>query len=679
MLEAAQSALDNLFGCPCTLGVFPTRLLFMILGVLMGLALGAIPGLGGLTGLAILLPFTFDMDAYAAIAIIIGLLAVAPTADTIPSVLFGVPGTVGSQATIMDGHPMAKKGETGRAFGAAYAASLIGGVFGALVLALSIPVLRPIVLAFGSPEFFMMGIMGITMVAVLSGGAPVKGLIAGAMGLTAGMVGMDPQAGILRWGFGQIYLWDGLHLVPVTLGVFAIPEIVDLAIKGTRIADVPQQAIRGVTTGIRDVFRHWFLVMRCSALGVWVGFIPGLGASVVDWFAYGHAAQTEKDAQKTFGKGDVRGVIAPESANNAKEGGGLIPTIGFGVPGSASMALLLGALLIHGLTPGPDMLTTHLDITYTMIWSLALANILGAGICLAFVNQLSKVATLRIHLLTPMVIALVFIASYQVTARPGNLWVLLGFSLLGWFMKRFGWPRPPLILGLVLSGIIENYLFIALQAHGAAWIARPMVWVIAALTVISLAYGLYRSERRVRRPDAKPALPKKFRISAGSIFTFLIFLVFLAAVIGAADWPFRTRMFPWTIGFAAVGLCLIQLFLDLWRAKDPTTPEDATGVMDLPVDRDVPGKVVARRALGQFGWVLGLFSGVWILGFLIAMPVYVLSYLTLQAREKWRISLFCTSLIVVLLVGLFHRILNVRWLEPTFAAPQHLLLNWLGG
>jgi TctA family transporter len=677
MLEAASSAFGNLFGCPCTLEIFPTRLLFLFLGVVMGLALGVIPGLGGLTGLAILLPFTFDMDAYAAIATIIGLLAVAPTADTIPSALFSVPGTVGSQATIMDGHPMAKKGEAGRAFGAAYTASLIGGVFGALILALSIPVLRPIVLAFASPEFFMMGIMGITMVAVLSGGAPVKGLIAGALGLSVGMVGMDPQAGILRWGFNQLYLWDGLHLVAVTLGIFAIPEIVDLAIKGTRIADVPQQAIKGVATGIRDVFRHWFLVLRCSALGVWVGFVPGLGASVVDWFAYGHAAQTEKDAHKTFGTGDVRGLIAPESANNAKEGGGLIPTIGFGVPGSASMALLLGALLIHGITPGPDMLTTHLDITYTMIWSLAIANILGAGICLAFVSQLAKVATLRIQLLTPLVIAVVFLASYQVTAQAGNLLTLMGFSLLGWFMKRFGWPRPPLILGLVLSAIIENYLFIALQAHGAAWLARPLVWVIAALTIISLVYGLHRSERRVRRPEAKPALPKKFRISAGSVFTLLIFLIFLAAVIIASDWPFRTRMFPWTIGFAALGLCVIQLFLDLWRAQDPTSTQDATGVMDLPVDRDVPVAVVARRALAQFGWVFGLFGGVWLVGFLIATPLYVASYLIFQAREKWRTSLLCTALIAILLFGLFHYILNVRWLEPTFAAPQHALIEAL--
>jgi TctA family transporter len=679
MLEAASSAIENLFGCPCIWGFFPTRLFFLILGVLMGLVLGVIPGLGGLTGLAILLPFTFDMDAYAAIAIIIGLLAVAPTGDTIPSVLFAVPGTVGSQATIMDGHSMARKGETGRAFGAAYTASMLGGVFGALVLALSIPVLRPIILAFGSPEFFMMGVMGITMVAVLSGGAPVKGLIAGAIGLTVGMVGMDPQVGILRWGFGQLYLWDGVNLVPVALGIFAIPEIIDLAIKGTRIADVPQQAIKGVTTGIRDVFRHWFLMLRCSALGVWVGFVPGLGSSVVDWFAYGHAAQTEKDADKTFGKGDVRGVIAPESANNAKEGGGLIPTIGFGVPGSAAMALLLGALLIHGITPGPDMLTVHLDITYTMIWSLALANVLGAGICLAFVPQLAKIATLRIHLLTPLVVAFVFLASYQVTAQFGNLLTLLAFSFLGWIMKRFGWPRPPLILGFVLSPIIENYLFISLQAYGGGWVARPLVWVIAALTLISLFYGLRRSETRAAPAAGSRVLPRQFRINAGSIFTLLVFFAFLAAIYVSRDWPMQTRMFPWTVGLSALAFCIIQLFLDLWRAQSPASAEDASGIMDLPVDKDVPIKVVARRALAQFGWVLGLFGGIWLVGFLIAMPLYVLSYLKLQARENWRVTIFCTSLIVLLLFGLFHYILNIRWLEPIIAGPQRMLIGWLGG
>jgi TctA family transporter len=481
MLDAAMIAFENLMQ--------PMRILFLFLGVLMGLGLGAIPGLGGLVGLAILLPFTFDMDPYMAFALMIGLISITSTSDTIPSVLFGVPGTAASQATILDGHPMAKKGEAGRAFGAAYMASLLGGIFGALVLAVSIPILRPIVLAFGSPEFFMMGMLGISMVAVLSGNAPFKGLVAGAIGLAVGMVGMDPQTGVLRWVFGQLYLWDGLPLVPVALGIFAIPEIVDLTIRGTRIADVPAENMKGVMVGIKDVFRHWFLTLRCGVIGVWVGMTPGLGASVVDWFAYGHAIQSEKGAAQSFGKGDVRGVIAPEAANNAKEGGALIPTIAFGVPGSASMALLLGAMTIQGLTPGTAMLTKHLDVTYTMIWSLAIANIFGTIMCLLLTNQLAKIALMKIHLLTPLVIVMVFLASFQATRHYGDLWSLIAFSLLGWFMKRFSWPRPPLILGLVLSGIIENYLFISIARYGGGWLLRPIVLIIGALIVFSLFYG----------------------------------------------------------------------------------------------------------------------------------------------------------------------------------------------
>jgi len=490
MLEAAISAIYNLLE--------PMRLLFLFIGVFMGLALGAIPGLGGLVGLAILLPFTFDMDPFMAFAIMIGLTSVTSTSDTIPSVLFGVPGTAASQATILDGHPMAKKGEAGRAFGAAYMASLMGGLFGALVLALSIPILRPIVLAFGSPEFFMMGMLGISMVAVLSGRAPIKGLVVGGMGLAVGMIGMDPQTGVLRWVFGQLYLWDGVPLVPVALGIFAIPEIVDLTIKGTSITDVPKENLKGVVVGIKDAFHHWFLVLRCSAVGVWVGAVPGLGASVVDWFAYGHAIQTEKGASETFGKGDVRGVIAPESANNAKEGGALIPTIAFGVPGSASMALLLGAMTIQGLTPGTDMLTKHLDITYTMIWSIAIANIFGTGLCLLLTNQLAKIALVRIHLLVPIVVVMVVLASFQATRHYGDLLSLMFFSFLGWFMKRFGWPRPPLILGLVLSGIIENYLFISISRYGATWTTRPIVVIIGLLIIGSLYYG-FRTARAAQK------------------------------------------------------------------------------------------------------------------------------------------------------------------------------------
>jgi TctA family transporter len=639
----------------------------------MGLALGAIPGLGGLVGLAILLPFTFDMDPYMAFAIMIGLIAVTSTSDTIPSVLFGVPGTSAAQATILDGHPMAKRGEAGRAFGAAYTASLIGGVFGALVLAISIPILRPIVLAFGSPEFFMMGILGISMVAVLSGNAPVKGLIAGGLGLAIGMIGMDPQTGIIRWAFGALYLWDGIPLVPVALGIFAIPEIVDLVIKGTRIADVPKEALKGVLVGIKDAFRHRFLLLRCAAVGVWVGFMPGLGASVVDWFAYGHAMQTEKGARESFGKGDVRGVIAPESANNSKEGGALIPTIAFGVPGSASMALLLGAMTIQGLTPGSAMLTKHLDVTYTMIWSLAIANIFGAGICLLFTNTLAKIALVRIHLLAPLVIAVVFLASFQASAHYGDLWSLLFFSLVGWFMKRFGWPRPPVILGLVLSKLIENYLYISVSRYGAAWLLRPIVIVIMLLTIASLVYG-FRMTRRSTEATKRASIGFKFNFA--SLFTLFFFVIFAVGIFTANEWQIQARLFPWVVGIPALILCAGQLFSDLFVRQEAGGADDALGFMDLPVDRSVPVSTVISRAVNTFGWIIGLFATIWLIGFVVSVPLFVLLYLAFQARERaWIGVAYCIGMLAFI-IGVFHVILSVPWPEGIFPQLEELILGW---
>ena len=678
MWEAALSAVENIFGCPCVADVIPRSLAFLVLGVIMGLSLGAIPGLGGLVGLAILLPFTLDLDTLSAFAVMIGLISVTTTSDTIPSVLFGVPGTAASQATILDGHPMAKKGEAGRAFGAAYMASMMGGLFGALILAVSIPVLRPIVLAFSAPEFFMMGMLGISMVAVLSGGAPLKGLVVGALGLMVGMVGMDYQVGEMRWTFGQLYLWEGVPLVPVALGIFAIPEMADLVIRGTRIADVPKDALRGVTVGIRDAFRHWFLVLRSSAVGVWVGATPGLGGAVVDWFAYGHAVQTERGARDSFGTGDVRGVIAPESANNAKEGGSLIPTLAFGVPGSAAMAILLGVFLIQGISPGPDMLTKHLDVTYTMVWSIAIANIFGTGLCLLLTNHLARLANVRVHLLAPLVIVVVFLAAFQAKRHFGDLILLLSFGLLGWLMKRFGWPRPPLILGLVLSSVLENYFFISASHFGFGWLFRPIVLAIGALIVASLVYG--QRWTRTGMPADEPASTAsawrfQLHLSVPAVFTLAILVLVLSGAVTARGWPDQARLFPLVVGFAASGMCAAQLFLDLFRVSEG----GARRIMDLEAERSVPGHVVARRAADVFGWILGLLASIWVIGFLLSVPLFMWLYLALRGRAGWRLCLGYTAMALAVLLGVFHYTLHIPWPHGLVAGPQEVLLQWLGG
>jgi putative tricarboxylic transport membrane protein len=287
------------------------HLFYLLIGVLIGLVVGVLPGLGGIAGMAILLPFIYGMDPISALGMLIGMVAVIPTGDTFTSVLMGIPGSSASQATVLDGFPLAKKGEAGRALAAAFMSSLFGGLVGALVLTLAIVVARPLVLAFSSAELFMLAVFGLSMVAVLAGKNLAKGIAAAGLGLILGSVGDAPATGEFRMVFGIDYLYDGLPLVVVAMGVFAIPEIIDLLKRGTAIAE-HYEIGGGWAKGFVDVLRNRWLVLRCSGLGCMIGALPGLGGSVVDWIAYSHALQTTRDRSQ-FGKGEIRGVIGPES------------------------------------------------------------------------------------------------------------------------------------------------------------------------------------------------------------------------------------------------------------------------------------------------------------------------------------------------------------------------------
>src|SRR5918911_660722 len=369
---------------------------FMLLGIGVGFWVGLLPGLGGATTLALMLPFIYNMQPVEAFAFLLGMHSVVATTGDVTSILFGVPGEATTAAIILDGHAMAKKGEAGRALGAALASSLVGALIGAAALAAAIPVVRPLVLSFGSPELFMLAVVGLAFIASLSGqGARgmVRGFLAGGLGLFLAMVGQDPQAGVARFTLDTLYLWQGLDLVPVLVGLFAIPEIIDLAVRGSAIAgELPKgQLTKGAFEGVKDAFRHLGLTLRCSLIGTFIGIMPGLGGSVAQWMAYGHAAQSARTAEerKGFGAGDVRGVLGPGAACNSKEGGALIPTVAFGVPGSTAMAILLGGFFILGLVPGPDMLTKHLAVTFSMVWTIALANVINVAACFLFLDRLA--------------------------------------------------------------------------------------------------------------------------------------------------------------------------------------------------------------------------------------------------------------------------------------------------
>jgi TctA family transporter len=400
---------------------------YLILGVGVGLIFGILPALGGSAGMAVLLPFVFGLDATLAMPMMIGMMAVTPTADTFSSVLLGIPGGNGSQSTVLDGFPMSKRGEAARALSAAFTSSLVGGLFGALILSVAIFAAEPLLRMIGFGEQMMLVLLALTMVGTLAGRNPLKGLASCGLGLLFGAIGTAQMSGTQRLTFDLPYLLDGAPLTIVALGIFAIPEIIDLVRRQSSISETGMSLGSGWIEGVKDTFRNWGLVMRCSAIGVVIGAMPGLGGSVINWVAYSHAVQTAKDKSQ-FGHGDVRGVLAPESANNSQDGGHLIPTLLFGIPASGSMALLLSGFILIGIKPGLDMVTTHLDLTYTIIWSLALANIFGAGACVLLSQPVARLTTVPSTVIAPFMFVLIFFAAAQTTRDWADLITLMAIG-----------------------------------------------------------------------------------------------------------------------------------------------------------------------------------------------------------------------------------------------------------
>lgn len=620
----------------------PSRLLILLLGVMVGLVVGLIPGIGGLTALAVLIPFTYSMDTYSAMAVLIGMAAVVPMSDVIPAILFGVPGTVGCAATVVDGHPLAKKGQAARALGASYTASTLGGLFGAALLAVSIPVLLPIMLYLGTPDLLGLCIFGLSMVAALSGRRPLRGLAVAAVGLIVAMVGTDPQTGIERWTFGEIYLWDGVPLVPFALGLFAIPELAALMISRSRISHTAGEkgfSLAGQAEGFRDVRRHWWLMLRCSWIGSALGAVPGMGAAVIDWIAYGHAARTEKNSE-TFGTGDIRGVIASESSNNAREGGALIPTIAFGVPGSASMALLLGAFQVHGLVPGPEMLSRHLDVTYVIIGSLALGTVAGAIICVLASGLLVKLVDIRYAILLPIVLSVAMIGAFAGGQRAwADLVLMIGVGAVGWLMRELDWPRAPLLLGVVLGDLIERYLFISVQLYGASWIFRPVVLIMFALA----AFGLYRPMRQLVTSTLQSlhSSERTLRFGRSVWFNAAVVGVLAVALSMTLDWPWKARIGPQIVGVTGLVFAVAALVIEILRGgHSPVNPPSAS--MDLAAsaaDGSTPVATVFRRGGLYFLWIIGLVVGSWLIGLLPGLAIFAIAFVRVEGKESWRTAL----------------------------------------
>lgn len=632
---------------------------YLFAGVFIGMWIGAVPGLGGVVGLVLMLPFTFGMEPVNAFALLMGLFAVTSTSDTIPAIMLGIPGSVASQATILDGYPLAKKGQAARAFGAAYTVSAIGGVLGALLMAISIPFILPVIFAFGLPEFLMLGVLGLTMVGVLSGGSVTKGLVVAAFGLLLTTVGYAQATGVPRFTLGAEYLLDGIPIVPIALGLFGLPELLEMAVKDTPISRVKMSKSddHGMMRGVRDVLKHRWLALRSSVLGAYVGVLPGLGGSIVDWIAYGHAVQSSRDKSK-FGKGDIRGLIAPEAANNSSRAGALLPTVAFGIPGSLGAAILLSALIIKGLQPGPDMMTVNLDLTFSMIWDLAFANIMAAGALMLLSRQIGKIAFLPAHSVVPGVMVVLLMGAWVATSSMGDWWTCLAMGVLGFAMKQGNWPRPPLILALVLGSIIENNYQLTMQAYdGVSWMyQRPIVVVIEIviiLTIILAARGITQTKLTEKNSgqEAKPDNPVSLGIA---VILLAIFVAALAMSRAFAD-P-ATAQFPLAILWVALPLSAIVL---IQSTRDCVRQAGASGgggalLKATSKDLDLPGS--ARF----FGYVVAVIISTYVLGQLIVLPLFVVIYARRWGGFGWPASLGYAAFALLIVWGLYATVMNVH-------------------
>ena len=643
---------------------------FLFAGILIGIVIGAIPGLGGIIGLFVLLPFTYHMDPVPAFSLLLGMFAVVTTSDTISSVMLGIPGTAASQATILDGYPLAQKGQAARAFGAAFSVSAFGGVFSAVALAVSLPLIMPLILSFSSPEMFMVGILGLTMVGSLSGGSMLKGLTAAMIGLFMSSFGYAEAFAIPRYAFGTVYLLDGLPIVTVALGLFAIPELMDLAIKDTSISKVSKDELIGgsILDGMRDAWKNWWLVIRCSAIGTYIGLLPGLGAGIVDWIAYGHAVTSAKDSSQ-FGKGDIRGVIAPEAANNAVKGGVLIPTIAFGIPGGLGAAILLGAFLIQGLRPGPEMLTTNLHITFSMVWMIAIANVAVSALLLVWGKQVAKVAFLPGHLIVPGVMMFLFMGAWIESPSMGAWVTLMSMGALGFIMKVAGWPRPPIILAMILGNYLENYFQLSVGTHdGYGWLGRPIVLVIMALIVLTLFFSARATRKKkkaalqssIKGEDTKKRRPKRKGLKVPVIsFPFAIALcVFLVwAGIESFQWPIEVRIFPLIVIIPALALLLPILYNDMRDLLAELKVEESLTV----IFRKTWEKKLLTKAFKYYFYLIAVTLLTLVLGQKIVLPLFICVYLFRWGKFGWRISFGFALAGWIVLIGFYDQTMHMFW------------------
>ena len=480
--------------------VDPELLGLLIAATLGGVVIGALPGLNATTGAALLLPFTLTLDPVAAIAILTAIYCSATFAGAITAILINTPGTSASATTCLDGYPLAQKGEAGRALGLAVVSSTFGGLFSVFVLMLAAPLLARAAYNFAPPEYFALTVFGLSMLATIGGGSPIKNLISGAIGVLLATVGVDLMTSVERFTFGLPELSEGIGFVPVMIGVFGISE---LLIQASQIHTIRERvSMKTIQLPSREDYRRvWKTILRSSGIGTFIGVLPAEGATVASMIGYNEAKRWSRNPEE-FGKGAIEGVAGSEAANNSATGGAMVPTLALGIPGSPTAAVILVGLMVHGIRPGPTMFTEQAEFAFAIFWSMLFVNLLFLAVGLLGSKVFARVTLIPVTVLWPCVFVFSITGAYALDQSMTDVWVALIAGIVGYFMRLTGFSVVPLAIGLILGGMLEQRFGQSMVMLDEQWWllpTRPLALFFFVLTALALfGPALWRQRRRLR-------------------------------------------------------------------------------------------------------------------------------------------------------------------------------------
>lgn len=475
------------------------NILYPVAGTLAAMLVALLPGISGAALMALAIPLTLTWEPAPVVLVFGALVGGATFMGSVTAILVNIPGSNPAAATLIDGYPMARAGQARTALAASATASALGSTFGIVVLIAVLPFVRQLVPRLGPPEYLLLAVWGLVTIGTVIRGSAVKGLIMAGLGLMVSLIGLDPRTAAPRFTLGRLSLEDGVNVVPVFLGLFAIAEVIDLTMSGrlTISGRTSHEALGGSTReGVMAVLRNRVLLLRSSVIGTLVGVIPGMGGTAAAFIAYGDAAR-RGGPDSRFGEGDIRGVIAPEAAADAKDGASLLTTLAFGIPTSAAAAMLLGVLAIHGIRPGAELMGTGLPLAFALIWSLFFSNWMTSVLGFAMIRPLTRLTTMRVSRLVPLILVLATLGALAQQGRMADVWTAFAFGAMGHVLKKHGWPRIAFVMALVLGPLFETNLQLTLSLQSLERIAfwtRPGVLVLLALIGVTL-YMSFRSER----------------------------------------------------------------------------------------------------------------------------------------------------------------------------------------